>query len=104
MKAFFIFKDGKLVGNPIGYTTTQGAQKSLVGCEDWHNLLMPYQSKKKDEELTEEEKKSGIWKKATFTDNLWLFQREVWSRKIWTPYLKEHYKIIEKEFDIVFKD
>ena len=47
MKAFFIFKDGKLVGNPIGYTTIQGAQKSLVGCEDWTKLLAPYSEKKK---------------------------------------------------------
>ena len=104
MKAIFIFKDDKLVGNPIGYTTIDGAKKSLVGSDDWHEQLDGYESHKKEEELTEEEKNSGIWKKATFTDNLWLFQREVWSRKIWNQYVKEHYKFIEKEFDIVFKD
>ena len=104
MKAIFIFKDDKLVGNPIGYTTIEGAKKSLVGSGDWHEQLDGYKSHKKEEELTEEEKNSGIWKKAAFTDNLWLFQREVWSRKIWNQYVKEHYKFIEKEFDIVFKD
>ena len=104
MKAIFIFKDDKLVGNPIGYTTIEGAKKSLVGSDDWHEQLDGYKSHKKEEELSEEEKNSGIWKKATFTDNLWLFQREVWGRKIWNQYVKEHYKFIEKEFDIVFKD
>lgn len=104
MKAIFIFKDGKLIGNPIGYTTIKGAQKSLIGSDDWYEQIKDYQSNRKEEELTEEEKTSGIWKKATFNDNLWLFQREVWSRKIWNQFVKEHYKFIEKEFDIVFKD
>ena len=27
MKAFFIFKDGELVGSPIGYTSIKGAKK-----------------------------------------------------------------------------
>ena len=45
----------------------------------------------------------GLWKYYSTTDH-WLFQREIWSRKIWNQYVKEHYKIIEKEFDIVFKD
>ena len=104
MKAIFIFKDDKLVGNPIGYTTIEGAKKSLVGSDDWYKQLNRYKSRKKEEELTEEEKTSGLWKKANFTDNLWLFQREAWSRKIWNQFVKKHYKFIEKEFDIVFKD
>ena len=101
MKAFFIFKDGELVGNPIGYTTIQGAKNSLVGSEDWHNLLRPYELKRG--ELTEEEQKSGIWRQSMFGEG-WLFSRDGWCRKVWSPYVKEHYKFIEKEFDIVFKE
>lgn len=101
MKAFFIFKDGKLVGNPIGYTTKQGAQKSLVGCEDWHKLLAPYSKCDAKEEIPQEMIDSGMF--SRYRDS-WLLDREKWTRKIWTPYLKEHYEIVEKEFDIVFKD
>ena len=36
MKAFFIFKDGKVIGNPIGYTTEKGAINSLVGSKEWY--------------------------------------------------------------------
>ena len=104
MKAFFIFKDGKLVGSPIGYTTEKGALKSRVGCEDWYKTLRPYDKHIYGlENISKEQSKLGLWKYYSTTDH-WLFQREIWSRKIWTPYVKEHYKIIEKEFDIVFKD
>jgi len=103
MKAFFIFKDGKLVGNPIGYTTTQGAQKSLVGCEDWAKLLAPYSECNAKKDIPQEMIDSGIFRRS-YDGECWLLEREKWTRKVWTPYLKEHYKIIEKEFDIVFKD
>lgn len=104
MKAFFIFKDGELFGSPIGYTTRNGALKSLVDSEDWHKMLKPYDKNIKGyENITEEQNKLGFWKYYQGGD-CWLFQRDIWSRKIWTPYVKEHYKIIEKEFDIVFKD
>ena len=103
MKAFSIFKDGKLVGNPIGYTTTQGAQKSLVGCEDWTKLLAPYSECNAKKDIPQEMIDSGMFRRS-YNGECWLLEREKWSRKVWTPYLKEHYKIIEKEFDIVFKD
>ena len=51
--------------------------------------------------ITEEQKQLGLW---MFYERIWLFQRDKWTRKIWTPYVKEHYKFVEKEFDIIFKD
>ena len=40
MKAYFIFnKEGNVVGNPIGYTTAKGAEKSLECNDDWYRLV-----------------------------------------------------------------
>lgn len=103
MKAFFIYRDGELFGNPIGYTTYQGALKSLVGCEDWHREIKSYVSYNAKGEISKELQDSGMYTYSTYT-NSWLFKREVWSRKVWNLYVKEHYKIIEKEFDIVFRN
>ena len=103
MKAFFIFRDGELFGNPIGYTTEKGARKALVGCEDWHRELDRYYIGNGETEVPQESIDMGFYKWGKYV-NCYLFDREVWSRKIWTPYVKEHYQIIEKEFDIVFKD
>ena len=103
MKAFFIFKDGELVGSPIGYTTDKGAKKSLVGTDDYMDMLHKYDYANAEESAPQELIDMGmyVWYSSI---NVYLFNREVWSRKIWTKYLDEHYKIIEKEFDIVFKD
>ena len=103
MKAFFIFRDGKLFGNSIGYTTEKGARKALVGCEDWYRELRKYDLGNGLQEVPQESIDMGFYEWADCV-NCYLFNREVWSRKIWTPYVKEHYQIIEKEFDIVFKD
>lgn len=103
MKAFFIFKDGELIGSPIGYTTVKGAQKSLVGSEDWSRLHIQYAIYNASKDIPQEMIDSGMFRRS-YNNECWLFEREVWTRKVWTPYLKEHYKIIEKEFDIVFKD
>lgn len=103
MKAFFIFKDGELVGSPIGYTTDKGAKKSLVGCDDYCNVLHKYDFANACENAPQELIDMGmyVWYSSI---NKYLFNRDVWSRKIWNKYLDEHYKIEEKEFDIVFKD
>lgn len=98
MKAIFIYKDGELFGSQTGYTTIKGAQKALVGCEDWYNLIREYEYK-----VTEETIKLGIheyWQGG----NKYLFKREVWSRKIWNEYVKEHYQFLEKEYEIVIKN
>ena len=74
MKAFFIFRDGKLVGSPIGYTTEKGALKSLVGCEDWYKMLRPYDKHIYGlENISAEQSKLGLWKYYSTTDH-WLFQ------------------------------
>lgn len=107
MKAFFIFRDGELFGNPIGYTTEKNAKKSLVGCEDWYRLLREYDlgnaTFTKECPPPSDLVQCGMREYGEYCET-YLFKREVWSRKIWTPYAKEHYKIIEKEFDIIFKD
>ena len=103
MKAFFIYKDGELVGNPIGYTTKNGALKSLVDTTDWYKCKDPYNHFYLNEDMPEEYKTNGLYEQ-THDKRGWLFKRENWSRKIWTPYVKEHYNIVEKEFEIVFKD
>ena len=103
MKAFFIFKDGELVGSPIGYTTDKGAKKSLVGTDDYMDMLHKYDYANAEESAPQELIDMGmyVWYSSI---NVYLFNRDVWTRKIWNKYLDEHYKIIEKEFDIVFKD
>ena len=103
MKAFFIFKDSELVGSPVGYTSIKGAKKSLVGTEDYCNELHKYDYANAQESAPQELIDMGmyVWYSSI---NAYLFNREVWSRKIWNKYFNEHYKIIEKEFDIVFKD
>lgn len=69
MKAFFVFRDGELVGSPIGYTTEMGALKSLVGCEDWYKLLWPYDRNIKGyANITAEQEKLGLWKYHENTD------------------------------------
>lgn len=102
-KAFFIYRDGKKFGNPTGYTTEKGAKKSLVGCEDWYRLLIPYQRLNAKEEISDEMKATGFFEWSKY-GNCWLFDRAAWSRKIWTPYVKEHYQFIEKDYDIEIKN
>ena len=102
MKAVFIYKDGKQVGNPTGYTTVKGAKKSLVGCEDWYRLLTPYVKPRNDNDIPTEWIKSGIFEWSEHIES-YLFKQEVWSRKVWNEYVKEHYEFIEKEYNIDVK-
>ena len=100
MKHWFIYRDGKLVGNPIGYTTLRGAKKSLVGCEDWYKAMRPYKSVFADADIPEREWiDMGIYVWSPYTKS-YLFKREVWSRKVWNEYLKKHYEFIEKEYRV----
>ena len=101
MKAFFIYRDGKRYGSPTGYTTENGAKKSLVGREDWNNLLHQYEYIS-NEEMTDELKELGMYYRSKY-DNSWILDRSVWSRKIWAPYRKEHYKFVEEEYEINIK-
>lgn len=101
MKAWFIFYDGVLVGNPIGYTTAKGARKSLVGSKTWYAVLRQYGGG----HMTSKPSADQI---ACFDyddeDNMWIFNRERWTRDVWSKYVEDHYKIVEKEFDIIFRD
>lgn len=104
MKAYFIYKDGKLVGHPVGYTTAEGAKKSLVGSEDWHRELKKYDKWHAHKENPPQElidMKMYEW--SEYTD-CWLFERKVWSTKVWNEYVKKHYQFLEKEYEIIVKD
>ena len=103
MKAWFIFKDGNLIGNPIGYTTEKGARKSLEGCEDWHNCRKKYNHFYKNEDIPEDYKTNGMYEEM-FDKSGWLLKNNVWEKKIWKPFVQENYQIVEKEFEIVFKE
>ena len=103
MKAFFLFKDGNLVGSPLGYTTKVGAKKSLVGTEDWQEVLNKYDIGNGRKSVPQELIDMGLYEWGTYS-NSYIFNRDAWSRKIWSKYFDEHYKIEEKEFEIVFKD
>lgn len=103
MKAFFIFRDSELIGNPIGYTTKDEALISLIGCIDWHKCRENYSHFYNQEDIPEEYKINGLYKE-TFDKRGWIINNENWSRTIWMPYVNEHYNIIEKEFDIVFRN
>ena len=98
MKAFFIFKDGKVVGSQIGYTTEKGAINSLVGSKEWHEQLSKYN--KGNGNINE----SDLNEFYEFNPNInaYLFNRTKWSKKIWQQFVKENFEIIEKEFNIVF--
>lgn len=103
MKAFFIFKDGEVVGSPIGYTTELGAKKALVGTKEWYTELWKYDKGNGKKTVPQESIDLGLYKWSESVQ-CYLFDRTVWSRKIWNKYVEEHYKIVEKEFDVVFKD
>lgn len=99
MKAYFIYRDGKPFGSIIGYTTEKGARRALVGCEDWNRELRKYDLGNGHKEVPQESIDLGFyeWHECV---QCYLFRRDIWSRKIWQKYLKEHYEIKEKEFDI----
>lgn len=102
MKAYFIFKDGELVGSPVGYTSIKGAKKSIVGTDDYMDMLHKYDQgpvNKAPQELID----MGIYVWYSSISS-YLFNRDIWNRKIWNKYFDEHYKIEEKEFEIIFKD
>ncbi len=103
MKAFFIFKNNEVFGSPIGYTTEKGAIKSLIGCDDWHNLRKNYKHYMSNDEITDEMKSNGFYKKTSDSSG-WLLNNAIWTNKVWKPFVKENYEIIEKEFEILFKD
>lgn len=98
-KAIFIYRDGKLVGNAIGYTTEKGARRSLVGSIDWYMVMKAYKTYYKDDEIPQEYKDMGLYEWSEYT-NCWIIRRDMWSRKVWNEYVKKHYQFVEKEYNI----
>lgn len=104
MKAWFIFKNNnEVIGNPVGYTTKQGAMKGLIGKEDWNNLRIKYPQYIPIEKMTEELKNIGIYY-LNVNKTGYICQNKDWMEKFWEPFVKQNIQFIEKEFEIVFKD
>jgi hypothetical protein len=103
MKAYFIYRDGEKFGNLTGYTTEKGARKALVGCEDWYKVMRPYKPVFTDADIPQREWiDMGIYVWSDYK-KCYLFKREVWSRKVWNKYVKEHYQFIEQDYEIDIK-
>ncbi len=106
MKAYFIFKDGELVGSPIGYTTCAGAQEYLRVSVEYQDLVRKYYRGtiiKPDHPEFEKLVDLGVYKYNKCLQS-YCWSKAVWSKKFWQPYFQEHFKIEEKEFEIVFKN
>lgn len=103
MKAFFIFKDGELFGSPIGYTRESGAKKALTAIPEYHELMKGYKEIIPASKMTDELKKGGMYEYSVYQD-CYLLKKNTWTTKVWNPFVKENYQILEKEFEIVFKD
>ena len=101
MKAWFIFKDGNLIGYPVGYATKKRAFKSLEKTDDWKKLREDYPVFILYENISNTQKNSGCY---INTGTGYFFNSKVWNEKIWEPFVQENYQIVEKEFDIVFKE
>lgn len=101
MKAWFIFKDGNMIGYPVGYTTKKRAFKSLEKTDDWKKLREDYPEFISNENISNTQKNSGCYINI---GTGYVFNSKVWNEKIWEPFVQENYQIVEKEFDIVFKE
>ena len=105
-------KDGEVVGNPLGYKSERSAKKYIRDCDDhfehWDKYItVTYGEYNGADNIPEELKKSGIFVQK-FSDYLdrwgWFASSAAWEKNVWRPYVKEHYEIREREYEIVFKD
>lgn len=101
MKAWFVFRDGVVYGSQVGYSTREGAVKSLRFNDDYNKLIKSYGDYLRNDPP---EKNKEFYFKYDTDDPYWHLNRTKWSKKIWQKYVKDHYKILEKEFEIVFKN
>lgn len=119
MKAWFVMKDGEVVGNPLGYKNERTAKKYIHDCDDhsdkWFEYSqVTYGKYNGAEDIPEELKESGIlvyqYSMPSFfgmhplLSEGWYVSYHVWEKNVWRPYVKEHYEIREREYEIVFKD
>ena len=114
MKAWFVMKDGEVVGNPLGYKSERSAKKYIYNCDDRSDKWFEYSQVKYGkyygaEDIPEDLKESGIFAYLHSTIGSlgkprWFVSYPVWEKNVWKPYVKEHYEIREREYEIVFKD
>ena len=111
MKAWFIFKDGEVVGNPLGYKNKKAAKIYIdINNEDHLRLIKETYAKYGQYQGLEDipdNLKEGSFFARNFSIEYgfqWFISPQIWETIVWEPYVKEHYKIEEREFDIVFRD
>jgi hypothetical protein len=118
MKAWFVMKDGEVVGNPLGYKSERSAKKYIYNCDDRSDKWFEYSQVTYGkyygaEDIPEGLKESGIFAYQysmpsfmglTPTRGGWFVSYPVWEKNVWKPYVQEHYEIREREYEIVFKN
>ena len=117
MKKWFVMKDGKVVGNPLGYKSEKIAKQYIHDCEDRAEKWFEYSQVKYGkyngaEDLPEELKESGIFAyRYSLTGSIgkpttegWFVSYPAWEKNVWKPYVKEHYEVRERNYRIVFDD
>lgn len=113
MKKWFVMKDGEVVGNPLGYKSEKLAKKYIHDCDDrfdkWFEYSqVTYGKYNGAEDIPEELKENGIFTYQHSISGLysegWYVSYLAWEKNVWKPYVKEHYEIREREYEIVFKD
>lgn len=110
MKAWFILKDGNIVNNLTGYNSEEGAMNSLMKLTNplYYKLINELYSYRCYGEISDDKKKYYNECTDRKGDKVYIKRvdndRIVFKRDVVYPYLKEHYQIVEKEFEITFQD
>ena len=103
MKAWFIIKNGEIIGNPTGYETEKKARKGAEKTKDYKKLTKKYPLLINKEKLIDELKNSKVYQKGCSKD-WYVLIHEKWYKNVWKTFVKENYQFEQKEFDIVFKN
>jgi hypothetical protein len=119
MKAWFVMKDGEVVGNPLGYKDERRAKNYIDYCDDHSDKWFEYSQVKYGKyngakEIPEELKESRIFVHQCSLPSFfgmhpllsegWYVSYPFWEMNVWEPYAKEHYEVREREYEIVFKN
>ena len=100
IEAYFIFKkeNNKIVGNHFGYFTKEAAVDDFK-LHYFRDLNIPYFLVNKP---TNEQ--SIYYTKLKTKLDKWKFDFDKWTEHIFNPFFESNYKVIKREFKIVFTD
>ena len=100
MKAYFVFskKDNSIIGNHFGYFTKEAAVNDFK-LHYFRDLNIPYFLVNKP---TNEQ--STYYTKLKTKLDKWKFDFDKWTEHIFNPFFESNYKVIKREFKIVFTD